>query len=70
MRVIVRTSRWSAVSLGPVALLVLGPFIAAVWLVYVLALVIYWTGRIIVEAVENIADAAEQRQLRRQDQDR
>jgi hypothetical protein len=62
MRLYVRTSRNTGVSLGPVALVILGPFLLAMWVVYVVALLVYWAGLVVVAGVEAIGDAMERRQ--------
>ena len=64
MRVYVRTTRGTGISLGPVALIVLGPFLLCLWLVYAAALLVYFGALLLVAAAEAIGDAAERRQRR------
>lgn len=61
MRLYVRTTRNTGVSLGPVALLILGPFLLAMWAVYAAALLVYTVARLLVAAVEAIGDAMERK---------
>jgi hypothetical protein len=60
-----RTSRRTGISLGPVALLILGPFLLAAWAVYFAALVVYFAGKLVVEGIEAAGRRAEDRQARR-----
>jgi hypothetical protein len=69
MRIYVRMSRYSAISLGPLALLILGPFIAAAWIIYAAALIVYYIGWGIVVLVEELADAADRRQKQKRHQE-
>jgi hypothetical protein len=66
VRVWVRTSRRTGVSLGPVALLVLAPVLLCAWILYVAALAVYGIGWLLVQGIEAIARHAENRQARRQ----
>jgi len=50
VRVWIRTTRNTGVSLGPVALLLLGPFLLTAWVLYAAALIVYVIGRLAVEA--------------------
>jgi hypothetical protein len=61
VRLYVRTTRNTGVSLGPVALLILGPFLLAMWAVYAAALLVYTVARLLVAAVEAIGDAMERK---------
>jgi hypothetical protein len=65
MRVWIRTSRHTGVSLGPVALLVLLPFLAAFWALYVAALLVCFLGVALVHGLEAAGRAIEHRQARR-----
>jgi hypothetical protein len=65
MRVWFRTSRNTGISLGPLGLLILGPFLLAAWAVYFAALLVYVTGKLIVEGIEAAGRHAEHRQARR-----
>lgn len=66
-----RTSRNTGISLGPVALLIIGPVILAAWVVYIAVMTVYGLGLIVVRlgklAVEGI-EAAWQRIEHRQEQ--
>jgi hypothetical protein len=59
-----RTTRNTGVSLGPVALVVLAPFLLACWAVYVAALILFVAGSLAVHGIEAIARHAEDRQAR------
>jgi hypothetical protein len=65
VRVWIRTTRNTGISLGPLGLLILGPFLLAAWAVYLAALIVYVTGRLIVEGVEAAGRRAEHRQAQR-----
>ena len=65
MRVWFRTSRRTGISLGPVALLILGPFLLAAWIVYFAALIVYFAGKLVVEGIEAVGRRAQDRQARR-----
>jgi hypothetical protein len=66
MRVWIRTSRRTGVSLGCAGLLILGPVLLLIWLVYAAALIVYLLGKLVVEGIEAIGRRAEDRQARRQ----
>jgi hypothetical protein len=65
VRVWVRTSRRTGVSLGPVALLILLPFLLCAWIVYAAAMILYIIGKLVVEGIEAIGRHAEDRQAAR-----
>jgi hypothetical protein len=65
VRVWIRTTRNTGVSLGPVALLLLGPFLLTAWVLYAAALIVYVIGRLAVEGIEAAARRAEDRQAQR-----
>jgi hypothetical protein len=60
-----RTSRNTGISLGPVALLVLLPFLLCAWIVYSAALLVYYAGWLLVRSIEAAGRRAEDRQARR-----
>jgi hypothetical protein len=65
VRVWIRTTRNTGVSLGAAGLLLLAPFLLAAWAVYFAALIVYVIGKLAVEGIEAIARHAESRQARR-----
>jgi hypothetical protein len=65
MRVWIRTSRNTGISLGCAGLLILGPFLLIAWLVYLTGLLVYALGWLVVQGVEAAGRRAEDRQARR-----
>jgi hypothetical protein len=65
LRVWFRTTRNTGVSLGPVALLVLLPFLVCFWVVYAAAVIVCAIGVAAVHGLEAAAGAIEGRQARR-----
>jgi hypothetical protein len=65
VRVWARTSRHTGISLGPVALLILAPFLVVFWVLYLTGLVVYVIGKVAVEGIEAAARWAENRQAQR-----
>jgi hypothetical protein len=65
MRVWFRTSRNTGISLGPLGLLIVGPFLLAAWAVYAAALIVFIIGSVAVHGIEAIARHAEHRQAQR-----
>lgn len=59
MRLYVRTSRRTGVSVGPVALIVLGPFMLMGWLLYLGLLALYGFGWLLVKAAGLVVDGIE-----------
>jgi hypothetical protein len=66
VRVWVRTSRNTGVSVGPVALAIAAPFLLAGWLLYAACMIVYLAGREAVEGIEAIARWVEHKQAQRQ----
>jgi hypothetical protein len=66
VRVWIRTTRNTGVSLGVAGLLILAPFLLAAWGVYFAALAVYVIARLAVEGIEAIGRRAEDRQARHQ----
>jgi hypothetical protein len=65
LRVWIRTTRNTGVSLGCLGLLVLGPFLLLAWVLYAAALIVYVIGRLVVEGIEAIGRHAETKQAQR-----